>query len=62
MGILKSLFKVASVASVSKNTLEVKKILIQYSPYGVVVYSVWGEESEDKVFEEYKKINELLAI
>lgn len=37
-------------------------IVFQYSPYGIVVYSVWGEESEDKVFEEYKKINELLAI
>lgn len=37
-------------------------IVFQYSPYGVIVHSVWGEEAEDQVFEEYKKINNLLSL
>lgn len=37
-------------------------IVFQYSPYGVVIYSMWGEESEDKVFEEYKRINQLISL
>lgn len=37
-------------------------IVFQYSPYGIIVHSVWGEEAEDKVFEEYKKINNLLSL
>lgn len=37
-------------------------IVFQYSPYGVVIHSIWGEEAEDKVFEEYKKVNQLLGI
>lgn len=37
-------------------------IVFQYSKYGVVIHSIWGEEAEDKVFEEYKKINNLLSI
>lgn len=37
-------------------------IVFQYSPYGVIVHSVWGEEAEDRVFEEYKKINNLLSL
>lgn len=41
---------------------EVDPIVFQYSPYGVVIYSIWGNEAEDKVFEEYKKINNLLSI
>lgn len=40
----------------------VDPIVFQYSPYGIVVHSIWGEEAEDKVFEEYKKINNLLSI
>lgn len=35
-------------------------IIFQYCPYGVLVYTMWGEEAEDKVFEEYKKLNNLV--
>lgn len=28
--------------------------------YGILIHSMWGEESEDKVFEEYKRINNLM--
>lgn len=40
----------------------VDPIVFQYSPYGIIIHSMWGEESEDKIFEEYKKINNLLSI
>ncbi len=50
-----------------KQTLKITKraidpIVFQYSPYGIVVHSIWGEEAEDKVFEEYKKVNQLLSL
>lgn len=50
-----------------KQTLKITKraidpIVFQYSPYGIVVHSVWGEEAEDKVFEEYKRVNQLLSL
>lgn len=35
-------------------------IIFQYCPFGVLVYTMWGEEAEDKVFEEYKKLNNLV--
>lgn len=35
-------------------------IIFQYCPYGVLVYTMWGDEAEDKVFEEYKKLNNLI--
>ena len=31
-------------------------IIFQYCPFGVLIYTMWGKESEDKVFEEYKKL------
>ena len=31
-------------------------IIFQYCPYGVLIYTMWGKEAEDKVFEEYKKL------
>lgn len=40
----------------------VDPIVFQYSPYGIVIHSIWGEEAEDKVFEEYKKVNQLLSL
>ena len=43
-------------------TRAVDPIVFQISPYGIVIHSMWGEESEDKIFEEYKKINNLLSI
>jgi hypothetical protein len=36
----------------------VDPIIFQYCPYGVLVYTMWG--AEDKVFEEYKKLNNLV--
>lgn len=50
-----------------KQTIKITKraidpIVFQYSPYGIVVHSVWGEEAEDKVFEEYKRVNQLLSL
>lgn len=35
-------------------------IIFQYCPFGVLVYTMWGDEAEDKVFEEYKKLNNLI--
>ena len=34
----------------------VDPIIFQYCPFGVLIYTMWGKESEDKVFEEYKKL------
>lgn len=34
----------------------VDPIIFQYCPYGVLIYTMWGKEAEDKVFEEYKKL------
>lgn len=50
-----------------KQSLKITKkavdpIVFQYSPYGIVIHSIWGEEAEDKVFEEYKKVNQLLSL
>lgn len=38
----------------------VDPIVYQPCTYGVLIHSMWGEESEDKVFEEYKRINNLM--
>lgn len=38
----------------------VDPIIFQYCPFGVLVYTMWGDEAEDKVFEEYKKLNNLV--
>lgn len=35
-------------------------IIFQYCPYGVLIYTMWGDKAEDKVFEEYKKLNNLV--
>lgn len=37
-------------------------IVFQYSSYGIIIHSIWGEEAEDEVFEEYKKVNQLLSL
>lgn len=34
----------------------VDPIIFQYCPYGVLIYTMWGKEAEDKVFEEHKKL------
>jgi len=38
--------------------MPVDPIVFQYCPYGVVIHSVWGEEADDKVLEEYKMLNQ----
>ena len=38
----------------------VDPIIFQYCPYGVLIYTMWGDEAEDKVFKEYKKLNNLV--
>lgn len=52
-----------------KSNLQEKKIIVshavdpiifQYCPYGVLIYTMWGKESEDEVFEEYKRLNNLI--
>jgi hypothetical protein len=48
------------VREISKEAVD--PIVFQVTPYGVLVHSVWGEEAEDKVFEEYTKINNLLSL
>ena len=35
-------------------------IIFQYCPFGVLIYTMWGDEAEDKVFEKYKKLNNLV--
>ena len=35
-------------------------IIFQYCPFGILIYTMWGDEAEDKVFEEYKKLNNLV--
>lgn len=42
-----------------KSNLQEKKVIVshaEYCPYGVLIYTMWGKEAEDKVFEEYKKL------
>ena len=39
----------------------VDPIVFQPCAYGVLIHSMWGEEAEDKVFEEYKRINNLIS-
>ena len=52
-----------------KSNLQEKKIIVshavdpiifQYCPYGVLIYTMWGDEAEDEVFKEYKKLNNLV--
>lgn len=48
-----------------KNKVEVKNIpvdpiVFQPTPFGVVVHSVWGEEAEDKVLQEYLEMNKII--
>lgn len=38
--------------------MPVDPIVFQYCPYGVVIHSIWGEEADDKVLEEYKTLNQ----
>lgn len=35
-------------------------IVFRFCEYGIVIHTMWGKESEDKVFEEYKRLNNLI--
>jgi hypothetical protein len=43
-------------------TRTIDPIIFQYTKYGVVIYTMWGEESEDEVMEEYKRLNNLINL
>lgn len=47
---------------ITPEVVDVPVMTIVYQPcaYGILIHSMWGEESEDKVFEEYKRINNLM--
>lgn len=56
---------IAMFIACPKSNLQEKKVIVshpvdpiifQYCPFGVLVYTMWGKEAEDKVFEEYKKL------
>lgn len=56
---------IAMFIACPKSNLQEKKIIVshpvdpiifQYCPFGVLIYTMWGKEAEDKVFEEYKKL------
>jgi len=38
----------------------VDPIVFQYSPFGVIVHSVWGEEADDKVLTKYRELNKII--
>ena len=35
-------------------------IVFRFCEHGIVIHTMWGKEAEDKVFEEYKKLNNLV--
>ena len=35
-------------------------IVFRFCEYGIVIHTMWGKEADDKVFEEYKKLNNLI--
>lgn len=43
-------------------TRTIDPIIFQYTKYGVVIYTMWGEESEDEVMREYKRLNNLINL
>ena len=56
---------IAMFIACPKSNLQEKKVIVshpvdpiifQYCPFGVLIYTMWGKEAEDKVFEEYKKL------
>ena len=47
-------------AGLGSSKKAVDPIVYQPCAYGILIHSMWGEESEDKVFEEYKRINNLM--
>lgn len=45
---------------VTVSSQPVDPIVFQTCPWGVIIHSVWGEEAEDKVLEEYLQINNII--
>lgn len=48
--------------SLKVTTNRLDPIIFQYSDYGIMIHTMWGEEAEDAVFEEYKRINNLISL
>lgn len=51
---------------ISNPDIEISKrpvdpVVFQYTPYGVLVHTVWGEEAEDAVLREYLELNTRIA-
>lgn len=51
---------------ISNPEIEISKrsvdpVVFQYTPYGVLVHTVWGEEAEDAVLREYLELNTRIA-
>lgn len=51
---------------ISNPEIEISKrpvdpIIFQYTPYGVLVHTVWGEEAEDAVLKQYLELNTRIA-
>lgn len=40
----------------------VDPIVFQPCPYGTIIYTMWGEESEDEIIQEYKRLNNLINL
>lgn len=40
----------------------VDPIVFQPCPYGIIIYTMWGEESEDEIIQEYKRLNNLINL
>lgn len=59
-GLLKQYTGVINNPEVTITKKAVDPIVYQPCAYGILIHSMWGEESEDKVFEEYKRINNLM--
>lgn len=46
---------------VKVTSLPVDPVVFQYTPYGVLIHTVWGEEAEDAALKEFMKFNSRMA-
>lgn len=47
-------------SEVNISVVPIDPIVFRECPYGKVVFTMWGKEAEDKVLEEFKKLNNLV--